>query len=173
MSLRRMMFAGLKNDTAINWALTSNGGDIYSNIAPNYGSLSNLLLGNRQVIEASGNYASWDFTGATEDLVIQISPISPKSIDKIVFAWGLNNAGTIAGSNIVDTNGFYFPQNSGELVSLESYNGTFTSIPFTTTTSRLQEYTFTQRTASSVEIVISKDITLGYLCMVGIEVWGN
>lgn len=175
MSLRRMMFSGLKNATALNWALASNGGSISSNIAPSIGSLSNLLIGNRQVTEASGNWAYWDFTAATEDLVIDVQLIGDKSIDKIVFAWGLNTVGTIVGSNTYDTDGFYFPNVSGELISLESYySGTFiTSIPFTTPTSRLQQYTFTQRTASSIRVVISKDIMFQTLYMCGIEVWGN
>lgn len=169
MSLRRMMFSGLKNATATNWALASNGGSISSNIAPSIGSLSNLLLGNRQVTEASGNYAYFDFTSATEDLVIDVQLIGDKSIDKIVFAWGLNTVGTIVGSNTYDTDGFYFPKFSGELISLDSY----TSIPFTTPTSRLQEYTFTQRTALFIRVVISKDITFQTLYLCGIEVWGN
>lgn len=168
-----MMFAGLKNATAINWALASNGGSISSNIAPDYGSLSNLLLGNRQVTPASLNYAYWDFTPATEDLVIDVQLIGAKSIDKIVFAWGLNTAGTIVGSNAYDTDGLYFPRHSGELISLESYNGSLISIPFTTPTSRLQQYTFTQRTASSVRVVISKDMDFQTLYLCGIEVWGN
>lgn len=173
MSLRRMMFSGLKNATAINWALASNGGSISSNIAPDYGSLSNLLLGNRQETPASLNYAYWDLTTATEDLTIDVQLIGAKSIDKIVFAWGLNTAGTIVGSNAYDTDGFYFPRHSGELISLESWNGTYTSIPFTTPTSRLQEYTFTQRATSSIHVVISKDINAQALYLCGIEVWGN
>lgn len=173
MSLRRMMFSGLKNATALNWALSSNGGSISSNIDPTIGSLSNLLLGNKQVTEASGNYAYWDFTSATEDLVIDVQLIGSKSIDKIVFAWGLSDLGNIVGSNTIDTSGFYFPNNSGELISLESYNGSLISIPFTTPTSRLQQYTFTQRTASSIRVVISKDIAFQTLYMCGIEVWGN
>lgn len=173
MSLRRMMFSGLKNATATNWALASNGGSISSNIALSYGSLSNLLLGNRQVTVESDNYACWDFTGATEDFIIDVQLIGVKSIDKIVFAWGLNTEGTIVGSNTYDTNGDFFPKYSGELISLESLNGTYTSIPFTTPTSRLQEFTFTQRTASSIRVVISKYIAFQYLCQVGIEVWGN
>lgn len=172
MSLRRMMFSGLKNSTGVykNVALASNGGSAVLN----YGSMmsgtsvNNMLNGNRQVPEY--NYPIIAMFSTAAQFVLDFGGV--KKVEELNFCHGFTSDYQFFSENIPNNNTPIAAGINPSSTVEYSIDGT----TYTTLNSSLYSvtYLFSQNILTTSFNARYIRITLPTLCYItGIEAWGT